>query len=85
MSLVDHLTELRTRLLISLGRDPAHHDLRLPVVFAFDVRAGKPGRVAAPSLLFAAAVGAGGHQRRRAMRLLATAPFDQFMLRLKVG
>ena len=56
------------------GRDPGHHDFRVRLVLAFDLRAGKPRRVAAPSLLFAAAVGARGYQRRRAVPIAGHRP-----------
>ncbi len=86
MSLVDHLTELRARLLISLADDRSDHDVRVHLVFASDCSVWK-----------AWANGFGTHTarcRRRhgrnisadgQCRLLATAPFDQFMLRLKVA
>ena len=85
MSLVDHLAELRSRLLISLVA------VVVTTIFGFiwyatDLRAGEPRRVAARTRTARC-------RRRRAPTspptasagLLATAPFDQFMLRLKVG
>src|SRR6202011_6082712 len=45
--------------------DRGDHDVRVYLVLAPGVGAAKPGRVASAPLLLAAAVGAGGYQRRR--------------------
>lgn len=85
MSLVDHIRELRTRLLISVAA------IALTTIIGFlwyghaFFGLESLGSGCAP-LLCAARLRPRRHQRRRRLLLLlATGPFDQFMLRLKMG
>ena len=87
MSLVDHLTELRTRLLISLAAIVVTTIFGFYLVLALGCSGWKASAngCGIPTARCRQSARAEYHRRRRSAGLLATAPFDQFMLRLRSG